>query len=121
LRFDALPPRYLAEKLTEPLPTKDGKNGRVLRTIADARDYMLALPEKRAIANARQHCAPHRPAVDRGYPLQTMMISFQSGTILSAHGLNGMFFFYSNRVGLVGSIVLSIGLTLLLVYACAGP
>jgi hypothetical protein len=37
-----LPPCYLAQKLTEPLPTKDGKNWRVLRTIADARDYMLA-------------------------------------------------------------------------------
>jgi hypothetical protein len=36
-------PRYLAKKRTEALPTKDGKNRRVLRTISDARDYMLTL------------------------------------------------------------------------------
>jgi hypothetical protein len=40
-----LRPEYLAEKLTPyPLPTKDGG---VLRTIGDARAYMLALPKKR--------------------------------------------------------------------------
>jgi hypothetical protein len=39
-----LRPEYLAEKLTPyPLPTKDGG---VLRTIGDARAYMLALPKK---------------------------------------------------------------------------
>jgi hypothetical protein len=35
---------YLAKKLSRPLPIKDG---RVLRTIADARAYMLALPDHR--------------------------------------------------------------------------
>jgi hypothetical protein len=40
-----LRPEYLAEKLTPyPLPTKDGG---VLRTIGDARAYMLALPKNR--------------------------------------------------------------------------
>jgi hypothetical protein len=36
-----LPPAYLAKKLTQPLPTKGGG---VLRTIADARAYMVAMP-----------------------------------------------------------------------------
>lgn len=48
------PPRYLATKLAEPLPTTDGG---VLRTIQDARHYMLGLPEHRAIANAWQYAA----------------------------------------------------------------
>jgi hypothetical protein len=37
-----LPAAYLAKKLTQPLPTKAGN---VLRTIADASNYMLALPD----------------------------------------------------------------------------
>jgi hypothetical protein len=44
-----LPKAYLARKLAEPLPTTDGG---VLRTIREARDYMLALPERRAIGGA---------------------------------------------------------------------
>ncbi len=36
-----LAPAYLAKKLTQPLPTKGGG---VLRTIADARAYMVAMP-----------------------------------------------------------------------------
>jgi hypothetical protein len=32
-----------------------------------------------------------------------------------------MFLFFSNGVGIAGSIVISILLTLLLVYACSGP
>jgi hypothetical protein len=40
-----LPPEYLSQKLTPyPLPTKDGG---VLRTIGDARAYMVALPKNR--------------------------------------------------------------------------
>jgi hypothetical protein len=35
---------YLSKKLTRPLPTKDGG---VLRTVKDARTYMLALPDHR--------------------------------------------------------------------------
>ena len=35
---------YLSEKLTRPLVTKDG---RTLRTVLDARAYMLALPKHR--------------------------------------------------------------------------
>jgi hypothetical protein len=31
-----------------------------------------------------------------------------------------MFFFFSNTVGLVGSILISVVLTLLLLYACSG-
>ena len=39
-------PNHLAQPLTPyPLPTKDGG---VLRTIGDARAYMLALPKERA-------------------------------------------------------------------------
>jgi hypothetical protein len=36
-----LPPAYLSKKLIRPLPTKGGG---VLRTIADARAYMVAMP-----------------------------------------------------------------------------
>jgi hypothetical protein len=50
----SLPPRYLAAKLAEPLPTIDGG---VLRTINDAQRYMLALPERRAISAAWQRAA----------------------------------------------------------------
>jgi hypothetical protein len=44
-----LPPAYLAKRLTQPLPTKDGG---VLRTIADVQAYMVALPEGREGAGA---------------------------------------------------------------------
>jgi hypothetical protein len=36
----SLPAAYLRQKLTQPLPTKDGT---VLRTIGEAANYMLAL------------------------------------------------------------------------------
>ena len=49
-----LPPRYLATKLTEPLPTTDGGT---LRTIADATHYMTKLPKHREEKNAWQHAA----------------------------------------------------------------
>jgi hypothetical protein len=49
-----LPLAYLETKLTRPLPTKDGG---VLRTVADARDYMLALPEDREFRHHWQHTA----------------------------------------------------------------
>jgi hypothetical protein len=39
-----LPSRYLAQKLSEALPTTDGG---VLRTIGDAINYMTALPKHR--------------------------------------------------------------------------
>jgi hypothetical protein len=45
---------YLAKKLSRPLPIKDG---RVLRTIADARAYMLALPDHREQRQTWQHAA----------------------------------------------------------------
>ena len=40
----SLPPAYLRQKLTQPLPIKDSS---VLRTIADARAYMVAMPPAR--------------------------------------------------------------------------
>ena len=40
----SMPPAYLAQKLTQPLPSKDGG---VLRTIGEAVTYMLALPPAR--------------------------------------------------------------------------
>jgi hypothetical protein len=40
-----LSPAYLSQKLARQIPTKDGT---ILRTIRDARDYMLALPNRRA-------------------------------------------------------------------------
>jgi len=49
-----LPPRYLATRLTEPLPTTDGGT---LRTIADATRYMTKLPKHREEKNAWQHAA----------------------------------------------------------------
>jgi hypothetical protein len=45
----SLPPAYLFQKLTKPLPTKDGV---VLRTIGEAANYVLALPPERADAVA---------------------------------------------------------------------
>ena len=36
-------------------------------------------------------------------------------------GLSTMFLFFSNGVGIAGSIIISVLLTLLLVYACSGP
>jgi hypothetical protein len=49
-----LPPRYLATKITEPLPTTDGGT---LRTIGDAIAYMTGLPKHRETKNAWQHAA----------------------------------------------------------------
>jgi hypothetical protein len=46
---------YLSQKLSQPLPTKDGG---VLRTIGEAAAYMLALPGKHAEGCARwRHAA----------------------------------------------------------------
>jgi hypothetical protein len=42
------PPVYLQTKLTRPLPTKDGGT---LRTVLDARTYMLGLSKDRCCAN----------------------------------------------------------------------
>ena len=39
----SLPPAYLSQKLTEPLPIKGGP---VLRTIGEAANYVLALPQE---------------------------------------------------------------------------
>ena len=50
----SLPPRYLASKLTEPLPTTDGGT---LRTICDAVRYMTALPKQRELNQAWQYAA----------------------------------------------------------------
>jgi hypothetical protein len=47
-------PAYLSQKLTRPIPTKDG---RTLRTIREVRDYMLALPESRALREQWQVAA----------------------------------------------------------------
>ena len=44
----ALPRAYLSQKLTQPLPIKDGA---VLRTIGDAANDVLALPQEQA-----EHC-----------------------------------------------------------------
>jgi hypothetical protein len=41
----SLPPAYLSQKLTQPLPTKDGA---VLCTIGEAANYILALPQEQA-------------------------------------------------------------------------
>jgi hypothetical protein len=50
-----LPRAYLSKKLTQPLPTKGGA---VLRTIADASNYLLALPHEHAEFCARwRHAA----------------------------------------------------------------
>jgi hypothetical protein len=49
-----LPPRYLATRLTEPLPTTDGGT---LRTVADAVRYMLALSKQRELGAAWQQAA----------------------------------------------------------------
>jgi hypothetical protein len=44
---------YLSKKLTRPLPTKDGGT---LRTVADARAYMLGLSKQRVVEwTEREH------------------------------------------------------------------
>jgi hypothetical protein len=50
-----LPPAYLSKKVTQPLPTKVGG---ALCTIADASNYMLALPQEHAEFCARAGGVP---------------------------------------------------------------
>jgi len=50
----AVSPAYLSQKLTRPLPTKDGGT---LRTVLDARTYMLALPQRRETTAQWQRAA----------------------------------------------------------------
>jgi hypothetical protein len=45
---EMLGPAYLSQKLRRPLPTKDGG---ILQTVADAADYMVALPKDRRRAH----------------------------------------------------------------------
>jgi hypothetical protein len=45
---------YLSKKLTRPLPTKDGGT---LRTVADARAYMLGLSKQRELQTRWQRVA----------------------------------------------------------------
>jgi hypothetical protein len=45
---------YLSKKLTRPLPTKDGGT---LRTVAEARAYMVALPKDRELSARWQRAA----------------------------------------------------------------
>jgi len=47
-------PAYLSQKLTRPIPTKDGGT---LRTVLDARTYMLALPKRRETTVQSQRAA----------------------------------------------------------------
>jgi hypothetical protein len=47
-------PAYLSRKLTGPLVTKDGGT---LRTVLDARGYMLALPKRRETTAQWQRAA----------------------------------------------------------------
>jgi hypothetical protein len=49
-----LRPAYLSQKLTRPLPTKDGGT---LRTVAEARAYMLGLSKARELRSQWQHAA----------------------------------------------------------------
>jgi hypothetical protein len=50
----SLPRAYLAKKVTQPLPIQGGP---VLRTIGDAANYVLALPQEQA-----EHCNRWRHA-----------------------------------------------------------
>jgi hypothetical protein len=45
---------YLSKKLTRPLPTKDGGT---LRTVAEARTYMIGLPKQRELQTRWQRVA----------------------------------------------------------------
>ena len=54
LRAMPLRPAYLKSKLSRPLPTKGGG---VLRTVAEARAYMIALPALRETRQHWQHAA----------------------------------------------------------------
>jgi hypothetical protein len=53
--------------------------------------------------------------------VQKSSASIRCGTRVLPLRLETMFLFFSNGVGIGGSIVISIVLTLLLVYACSGP
>jgi hypothetical protein len=48
------PAPYLSQKLTRPLPTKDGGT---LRTVAEARAYMLGLSKSRELRSQWQRAA----------------------------------------------------------------
>lgn len=50
----ALRPAYLSQKLDRPLPTKDGG---ILRTVLDARAYMLGLSRARELRSQWQRAA----------------------------------------------------------------
>jgi hypothetical protein len=54
---------------------------------------------------------------------QARLIAFQreGGTAAPCAALIAMFFFYSNGVGLAGSIIASLLLSAILLYACSGP
>jgi hypothetical protein len=52
----SLPRAYLRQKLTQPLPIRGGP---VLRTIGEAANYVLALPQEQA-----EHCNRWRRAVE---------------------------------------------------------
>ena len=52
--FAAMSPAYLSQKLDRPRPTKDRG---VLRTVEDARAYMLALPKHRETSARWQRAA----------------------------------------------------------------
>jgi hypothetical protein len=56
IRGMSLPAAYLSQKLTQPLPTKDGS---VLRTVGEAANYIIALPHERA-----EHCKRWRHAAE---------------------------------------------------------
>jgi hypothetical protein len=49
-----LRPAYLSKKLTRPLPTKDGGT---IRTVVEARTYMLGLSKAREMRSQWQHAA----------------------------------------------------------------
>jgi hypothetical protein len=49
-----LRPAYLSQKLTRPIPTKDGGT---LRTVAEAREYMLGLSKSRELRAQWQRAA----------------------------------------------------------------
>jgi hypothetical protein len=47
-------PAYLSKRLTRPLPTKDGGT---LRTVGEARSYMIGLSRARELRAQWQHAA----------------------------------------------------------------
>jgi hypothetical protein len=76
---------FLAKKLSRPLPTKDGG---ILRTIAEARAYMVALPPERELSQHWQRpCRLLLEQADVGTLTWQVQLALAAGMTRDAWGL----------------------------------